>query len=288
VLLAESLDALANQTSPPALVIVVDNASSAATQQVLAATAGIQVVRSEVNLGGAGGFALGMQQALRAGARWIWLMDDDAIPDAAALGILEQRIHERPGHFDVLCSCVMEFGAIANMHRRYFSPVLGIERVLGSGAYACDACPVDTASFVGFMVSAAAVRAVGLPNPAFFLSYDDTEYSLRLRRSGFHIWLVPASVIVHKRSAQNRLRHTPFGPKHYFNIRNRIIVKRQYSRAGLAGALSGALFGLALWIRSPGRLQAQPRRTFRRALADGFSGRLGPIPQDLERTRPHG
>ncbi|MDB5868713.1 MAG: putative b-glycosyltransferase, Glycosyltransferase Family 2 [Polaromonas sp.] len=286
-LLAEALLALNHQTSAASLVIVVDNASDLETQELLSSAAGIEVLRSDVNLGGAGGFALGMQHALDIGAQWMWLMDDDAIPDVHALEILQSRINTVPGHIGALCSSVMESGAIALVHRRHFDPILGIERVVSSCAYGSKAHRVDTASFVGFLVSAVAVRSVGLPNAAFFLSYDDTEYSLRLGRGGFDIWLVPQSVIVHKRPHISRLRFTEFGPKHYFNIRNRIFVKRRYCRAGFVGALNGALLGLALWLRSPRRFGLCACRTLLRAVTDGFAGRLGPFPDSLKPAPPH-
>ena len=288
-LLLEALYALKHQTSAAALIIVVDNASDLETQSLLSSTSGIDVVRSQVNLGGAGGFALGLQRALELGAQWMWLMDDDAIPDTTALETLEMRIDSVPGRIGALCSTVMEFGAVATMHRRYFDRNLGLERAVNCSAYrfGCDPCRVDTASFVGFMVSAVAVRSVGLPDAAFFLSYDDTEYSLRLGRSGFDLWLIPQSVIVHKRSRLNRLRSTEFGAKHYFNIRNRIVVKRLYCRVGYVGALNGALFGLALWLRSPRRFSVRAWTTLVRAITDGLSGRLGPFPDALKSADPY-
>jgi rhamnopyranosyl-N-acetylglucosaminyl-diphospho-decaprenol beta-1,3/1,4-galactofuranosyltransferase len=287
LLLAEALEALARQTLPAAQVIVVDNASDRETQRFLDQSSGIRVVRSETNLGGAGGFALGMRRALDLGARWVWLMDDDAIPESTALEALHRHLASGTERVGALCGAVMEFGGIATVHRRRFNGIFGTEHPVPSAAYADEPVRIDIASFVGFLVSAAAVRNVGLPNAAFFLSYDDTEYSLRLRRAGFDLWLVPDSVIVHKRSPHHRLRSTPFGAKHYFNVRNRIVVKRAYCRVGVVGACTGALFGLALWLRSPRCLHRVARATLVRALADGFAGRLGPMPDTLNPVVAH-
>lgn len=286
-LLAEALQALREQTLVPSVVIVVDNASDMETRALLSKTPGVDVLRSDLNLGGAGGFALGMHCALDMGAHWMWLMDDDAIADHRALEKLKSRLDVAPGCTAVLCCTVVESGEVARVHRRYFDPLLGTERLVPSRAYGAKACRVDTASFVGFLVSAVAVRSVGLPNPAFFLSYDDTEYSLRLGLAGFGIWLVPESVIVHKRSPASRLRCTEFGPKHYFNVRNRIVVKRHYCRFGLIGVLNGALFGMALWLRTPRSLGPLAWRTLLRAITDGFTGRLGPFPDSLRPLPAH-
>lgn len=283
-LLRKALEALAIQTHPPTWIVVVDNASEPETRAVIDQTAMvIDVVRSEKNLGGAGGFALGMRRALAIGAEWMWLMDDDAIAEPNALEKLVAPIIELSGRIGVLCSCVMEFGAIALQHRRSFNSLLGFERSIGQAAYRHKAVQVDTASFVGFMVSAQAVWAVGLPNADFFLAYDDTEYSLRLRRNGFDIWLAPDSVIVHERSASARMRSSAFGAKHYFNIRNRIVVKRMYAQAAWIGATLGAGFGFLLWMRAPRTPSSW--RILARAVVDGFSSRLGPLPESMRFRR---
>ena len=65
------LDGLAAQTSPPDAVYVVDNASADHTPEVLAARTDLplRIIRSEENLGGAGGFHLGVGHGVRRGLR---------------------------------------------------------------------------------------------------------------------------------------------------------------------------------------------------------------------------
>ena len=64
-LLARMLEGLAALDRKPDAVIVVDNASTDHTQEVLAASdlPGLEVVTQADNLGGAGGFHLGMKAA---------------------------------------------------------------------------------------------------------------------------------------------------------------------------------------------------------------------------------
>ena len=87
-LLARLLDGLAAQTRRPDAVIVVDNASTDHTRQVLEARTDLplHVTWSEENLGGAGGFHLGVRAAYDAGWDRVWLIDDDVVP---ATGCLE-------------------------------------------------------------------------------------------------------------------------------------------------------------------------------------------------------
>ena len=72
---------------------VVDNASSDHTREVLRTRSDLplHVTHSEENLGGAGGFHLGVEQAFLAGHDRIWLMDDDVVPAADCLAVLLAR-----------------------------------------------------------------------------------------------------------------------------------------------------------------------------------------------------
>ena len=298
-LLLQALAALRAQTRPLDAIYIVDNASAPGSDAIgfgLGSLDGVTVLRSEINLGGAGGFALGMTRAFAAGYDWIWLLDDDAMarPDAL-VRLLDADVDAGADagtgtRVGALCGTVREFGDLALRHRRRYHLPTGIERPLPRGAYEGPPCRVDTASFVGFLVSAAAVAAVGFPERAFFLGYDDTEYSLRLRRAGLSLWLVPDSVVEHLRARGARLRAGPFGPKHYFTIRNRIAVARAYGTLPVLPTAVALLFGLALWLACRGRLRCAAVRVVLRAIGDGCRRRLGPYPEALARLqkRPRG
>jgi rhamnopyranosyl-N-acetylglucosaminyl-diphospho-decaprenol beta-1,3/1,4-galactofuranosyltransferase len=270
---------------------VVDNASDAAGGSGLAQLPPAEgtgaepvVLRSETNLGGAGGFALGLARAFVAGHDWIWLLDDDALahPDALAQLLATVDGPDSPvTGAGAVCGAVREFGDIAVRHRRHYHHPTGLERPVPRAAYAGPPCRIDTASFVGFLVSAAAVAEVGFPAREFFLAYDDTEYSLRLGRAGLGIWLVPGSVVEHLRERCARLRAGPFGRKHYFTIRNRIAVARRYASLPILPSCVTLGFGAALWLASAGRLRRGALRILWRAMTDGFLGRMGPYPEAL-------
>ncbi|NEW37219.1 glycosyltransferase, partial [Nocardia cyriacigeorgica] len=81
-LLTESLKVLASQSRPVDHLIVVDNGNEPEVadlvrDQPLETT----YLGSAHNLGGAGGFALGILHALSLGADWVWLADDDGRPE---------------------------------------------------------------------------------------------------------------------------------------------------------------------------------------------------------------
>jgi rhamnopyranosyl-N-acetylglucosaminyl-diphospho-decaprenol beta-1,3/1,4-galactofuranosyltransferase len=245
----------------------------------------VTLLRSDTNLGGAGGFALGMTHAFAAGHDWIWLLDDDAMARPDALAQLLDVVAGTDARIGAVCGTVREFGDIALRHRRRYHLPSAIERPLPRAAYAGPPCRVDTASFVGFLVAAGAIAEVGMPERGFFLGYDDTEYALRLGRAGRSVWLVPASVVEHLRARRARLRAGPFGAKHYFTIRNRIAVARAYATLPVVPTVVTLLFGLALWSASGGRLRRGAVAVLLRALGDGLHGRLGPFPETLARLQ---
>lgn len=284
-LLLQALAALHLQTRPLDAIYVVDNASLDAGAARLDGKHGVTVLRSDVNLGGAGGFALGMARAFQDGHDWIWLLDDDALARSDALARLLDALDGPAKDAAALCGTVREFGDIALQHRRRYHLLTGLERPLPRQAYLGPPCRAATASFVGLLVSSAAIAQAGLPEPALFLSYDDTEYSLRLGRAGLPIWLVPASVVEHLRERAGRLRAGPFGRKHYFTIRNRIAVARSYASLPALAAGVALLFALALWLASGGAVQRDALRILLRAIRDGLHRRLGPFPDELIRLQ---
>jgi rhamnopyranosyl-N-acetylglucosaminyl-diphospho-decaprenol beta-1,3/1,4-galactofuranosyltransferase len=283
-LLEQALAALRAQTRPPQRVIVVDNASGVPTVELLSRLARrddrLEVLRSERNLGGAGGFALGLQHACAAGYDWVWLQDDDAVARPDALCALERTLPSLGADVGAVCGTVVEFGAPALQHRRRFGTWTGLERALPAAAYGAGRPPVriDTASFVGLLVAAGAVARAGLPRADLFLAYDDTDYSLRLRRAGRSLWLVPASVVDHLRQPQGRLRAGVFERRHYFNVRNRIVVAREHARVPVLPALAACGVGLGLLLVCGGWRSAAGWRWLGRALRDGYLRRLGAGP----------
>ena len=46
------------------------------------------------------------------------------------------------------------------------------------------------------MVRREVVDAIGLPDPAYFIFYDDVDFAIRARRAGFRIWAVRDAVLV--------------------------------------------------------------------------------------------
>lgn len=237
--------------SPPAelaAVVVVDNASSDGTGSWLSAVQDprVDVLSCAVNGGGAGGFEAGMQRAMRRHAPdWLVLMDDDSRPSPGGLG----AFHALPkARWDAVAAAVyFPTGEICDMNRpsrnpfrhpRAFLRTLLRGRAgfhLQAGDYSGPAVQVDVTSFVGFFVSAAAVRQAGYPDPALFLYGDDGLYTLGLTEAGGRIGFEPSVRFEHALTtfgpagAQMPVQRGRFRPlwKAYYYHRNLLLLYRK-------------------------------------------------------------
>ena len=84
-LLKNCVAALRAQTRPLDAIIVADNGSTDGTREWLAGESDLKVVSTQANLGTAGGYYTGMKAAHDQGYDWLWIMDDDGLPDVDCL-----------------------------------------------------------------------------------------------------------------------------------------------------------------------------------------------------------
>jgi GT2 family glycosyltransferase len=185
-LLKRCLAAIDSQTYPATQLVVVDNASDAPTQELLAFEAGrrdssFHLIRLEENSGGAGGFHVGMRACLSFPCTHMWLMDDDCEPDSDAVAELIAAT-AIVGEDAVLGGNIVDLNG-ESINVQSISQRLGKNCVPQYPLYLADGLlEMSVLTFVSFLVSAELVRKVGLPLKEFFIWGDDTEYSRRLAR----------------------------------------------------------------------------------------------------------
>jgi len=281
-LLEECLTALLNQTKPLDEIIVIDNASTDGTDGLMKTKfAGITYVKLGENIGGSGGFYEGIKLAYEKGHDWIWVMDDDAIPMPDALEKLTDCPLLTDDKVYALASAVIDHaGSIFLAHRRLFDPRTLEERVIAVDKYEQEYFQMDTASFVGFLISHKAINDVGLPLKDIFIYYDDTEYSLRMRENGIML-TVPSSKIIHGDPGKGPDK-SPWGQplsgwKRYYATRNRIYIYKKYGRPGTSLYIN-LLRVIWLNIREALLFRSSKFQNIRitlRGTMDGLRGKLG-------------
>ena len=176
--LANLLLSVSRMDPLPQGLVVVDNASGDDTQEVIGAFAATMpegfVVehRLDSNLGGSGGFSAGLSIALEHGAQWMWMMDDDVRVLPHALSDLG-----RWTQFKCLHGRRYDHDGTAFFWQTRFSEFLGIFYPQPGDVFARrDYFLTNVGCFEGMLIHRDVVRQIGLPDPRFFITWDDAVY----------------------------------------------------------------------------------------------------------------
>lgn len=236
-LLRRCLDCVFAQSRPCDRVIVVDNASTDGTADMLRQEWGdrVEVHTLSHNIGASGGFNAAIRLGYQSGADFVWLMDDDVLPERSALAKLIEADQflagQRVERAFVLSSAWTEDGGATNVPK--------IDTRPGAKGYENwplflnrQIVPVTRATFVSILLPRSIIREYGLPIAQMFIWGEDTEYTLRItdKCPGF---FVAASRVMHLRQLSGaisivtevndtRLKY------HRHMIRNHMYIARNY------------------------------------------------------------
>ncbi|HEY6422230.1 MAG TPA: glycosyltransferase family 2 protein [Pseudonocardiaceae bacterium] len=180
-LLAKSLAVIAEQTRVPDHLVVVDNGpDDPAAEVVEHCPIPATYLPSLRNLGGAGGFALGILHALALGADWVWLADDDGRP--ADVRVLQTLLEEAKRRDLAVVSPVVV--NIDDPEQLAFPLRRGLTWKRQRSELGTDFLPGIASFFNGALFSADALDIVGVPDYRLFIRGDEVEVHRRVVRSG--------------------------------------------------------------------------------------------------------
>jgi rhamnopyranosyl-N-acetylglucosaminyl-diphospho-decaprenol beta-1,3/1,4-galactofuranosyltransferase len=206
--LPRQMEALHKQTHPLEEIIVVDNASTDGTAEMLAERfPRVTILRMPENVGAGGALEAGVgYAALQKRHDWVWMFDDDSVPDAEALQSLLGRTESTGGDDGWL-------GMVAPLpvHRETgttYPPLLWRDGYVRPSPELLRQ-PVWFADLVivsGCLVRREVVENIGLPRADFFMDFIDFEYCLRARFHGYTIAVVARSEFAHEIGTPRKIR----------------------------------------------------------------------------------
>lgn len=231
----------------PYEMIVVDNGSSGDdADRIAKAFPEAKVVRSECNLGFAGGNNLGCRHAQ---GEYFLFLNNDTVIKAPVLEVLVNRCRQ-PGVGGV-SPLIRFFHAPDKIQYCGWRQLTRITvRQCGNDGYGTDyvegkavAHETEVMHGAAMMLSRMAVEQVGMMAECFFLYYEEYDWSSRLSGHGFRLWYEPAAMIFHKEGTKKGKQMSPF--RAYYMTRSRLIFTRRrlggFSRFLSCGYLAGVV-----------------------------------------------
>lgn len=190
--LKKCLSALENQTRRLDEIIIVENGSTDGSLEYIAEHhSSATVFRPGKNLGGAGGFAWGIEIAIAHGHEGAWLMDDDAEPELDAAEPLIAKFESMSPKPAFLASLVTAGRGTFNTRN---PPVVSKDARKHVLANELGGIAIDAATFVGVMVNLEDAAKTHLPFSDFFIWIDDSEYTHRLSNGSFAMTIKESQV----------------------------------------------------------------------------------------------
>lgn len=241
-LLRECIQAVLNQSYHVTEIVVVNNASRDGTRDYLMWLSDnekrVRPICVEHNIGGAGGFALGIAEAVRRMPDYIWLMDDDTIPTDAALEELIRGIEKSRNVLqkNIGFAVSRALWKDGKPHRMNIPPIVPYHNGVPFDFGIPGILSVPSASFVSMLLDAQVIYSIGLPYRQYFIWGDDVEYSMRVTNSGSVGIYVSNSVVFHRTSANQGVSVQDDKPenawRYFYNTRNLLHLYRKYNSPG--------------------------------------------------------
>ena len=235
-ILADNLDALTNVKE----ILIVDQGTQKVQDQegfaeVEALLGGKLRVINQANLGGSGGFARGMYEAVENGSDYVLLLDDDIVvePESIVRLLTFADRCRKPtivgGHmFDLYNRSVLHtFGEVvdpfrivpaqphADMELRHDFGVANLRQT----AWLHRRVDVDYNGWWMCLIPTRVIKEIGLSLP-LFIKWDDAEYGLRAREAGYSTVSLPGAAVWHVSWMD---KDDMVGWQAYFHERNRLV-----------------------------------------------------------------
>lgn len=210
-------------------IIVVDNHSKSAVDDILKKYINVVLIKNEDNFGFAGGNNIGIKYALDHGADYIMLLNNDTVVEENFLSIMVQQLIEN--HAAIVCPKILNYYDKKTIMYAggCISQLKGGVNVWGAGKG--DDIKWNNNKVITFahgccmLIDKEVFKRVGLLPEEFFLYYEDTAFSVLLNNNKLKILYVGNAVIYHKESTSVKKGSDDF---QYYIVRNRLLFVKKY------------------------------------------------------------
>lgn len=228
------IESLRNHLSIPYELIVVDNGSmqneAVALQEKYLF---LKTIRSERNLGFAGGNNLGIRQA--SGDYLLFLNNDTFIEDNSILSLVE-AMRQKPSLGGVSPKILFadEEGGIQFAGYTPLSRITLRNRLIGyreedKGQYDKQH-PTPYLHGAAMLIRREAIESAGMMPEIYFLYYEELDWSLQIRRQGYTLEYNPSATVYHSESRSTG-QNSPL--RSFYITRNRLLfAQRNLNGAG--------------------------------------------------------
>lgn len=205
-------------------VIVVDNASRInEAEKISTKYPLVKTIRSEQNLGFAGGNNLGIKEA--SGDYLFFINNDTYLKDFNISALIDKL--NSSDEIGMVCPKIRFSWENNPIQFAGYTPLSRItlrNKAIGyneqdKGQYN-KAHPTPYAHGAAMMAKRKAIEKVGVMPECYFLYYEELDWSMMFRRAGFQIWYEPACTVFHKESRSTGV-NSPL--KAYYITRNRLL-----------------------------------------------------------------
>jgi dTDP-4-dehydrorhamnose reductase len=231
------IEAILAQSRPPERILILDNGSTDGTREFLEQKGLLNnpvltCVRTETNSGPAGGFNALFRRAYAMGCGWVWVMDDDVIPEPSALEELIKAYatcFRRPEEVGFIVSRVVTPDGQPNnvpdvdAHQDAHNPPKWAH-LLHYGMV-----KIRFSTFCSDLIPRTTIDKFGFPCADFFYGGEDVDYTLRVgkERPGY---IVGTSQATHLRAVgiSHPLNETNPGriSLYFYLYRNQVYLRR--------------------------------------------------------------
>lgn len=225
----EMVNSLKNIVYKKYKIIIIDNGSNFSDYEKLKQIEDSCIlIRSETNLGFSGGNNIGIKRAIEDKADYILLLNNDTIVEKNFLNELIESMERN--NSDLVCPKILNYynKQIINYAGGDIVPYKGAVNIYGLGE--CDSekynCVKDITFAHGCCLltsTEALIKTEGLED-SYFLYFEDTDLSARLKLLGKRMIYEPKAIIYHKESISTKKFSDNY---QYYFCRNRLqFIKR--------------------------------------------------------------